>query len=238
MVLVLLKLRLIPKFSLAGITTKEATNSEVRSSILHLRTSSSSAPTTTTNTVDSQLSVPIQTQTLNTEPTTINLQPITIQPIEPTLPTQPTQPDPVATIYVVTVQLVNGANKFLIDGQVAPQLNFVYGNIYIFDQSDASNSGHQIQITELPEPGNPVSYSTTTSRPGERDSSYCYQPQNANKVLYYLCQPHDKYKSNNVSDTATIQPIVDPTPPGVSPVVDSDDEENTLPVTTLQTQQQ
>ena len=37
----------------------------------------------------------------------------------------------------------------------------------------------------------------------------------------------------NVSDTATIQPIVDPTPPGVSPVVDSDDEENTLPVTTL-----
>ena len=159
---------------LAGITTKEATNPLASAPpnpppAPPSPGTSSSSTTTTTNTVDSQLSVPIQTQTLNTEPTTINLQPITIQPIEPTLQ-QPTQPDPVATIYVVTVQLVNGANKFLIDGQVAPQLNFVYGNIYIFDQSDASNSGHQIQITEVPQPGNPVSYSTTTSRPGERDS--------------------------------------------------------------------
>ncbi len=30
-----------------------------------------------------------------------------------------------------------------------------------------------------------------------------------------------------------IQPIIDPAPPGVSPIVDSDDDENTLPVTTL-----
>ena len=32
---------------------------------------------------------------------------------------------------------------------IAPQLDFVIGNIYIFDQSDSSNVGHQIQITEL-----------------------------------------------------------------------------------------
>ena len=62
-------------------------------------------------------------------------------------------------------------------------------------------------------------------------------PQNANKVLYYLCQPHGINMGNqiNVSDTSTITPIVDPTPPGVSPIIDPNDNSNTLPVTTFST---
>ena len=229
---------------IAGVITKEVTFS---STPPPPSPTSSSTNTLSTNTVNSQLSVPQQTQTLNIQPTTVNLtpitvrpQPITVQPIQPTLPTQPTQPQPVGTIYIVTVQLVNGVNKFLIDGQVAPQLDFVIGNIYIFDQSDSSNVGHQIQITELPEPGRPVDYSTTTGRPGERDSKVTVTiQQDANKVLYYLCDLHGINMGNQINvlneEPVTIQPIVDPTPPGVSPIVDSDDEENTLPVTTLST---
>ena len=100
---------------LAGITTKEATNPIASAP----PAPPSSAPTTlSTNTIDSQISVPQQIQTLNTQPTTINLQPIV----------EPTDPDPVAIRYMVTVQEVNGDNKFLIDGEVAPQLNLGIGN--------------------------------------------------------------------------------------------------------------
>ena len=61
--------------------------------------------------------------------------------------------------HIVTVG-DNGGNKFKIDGAFNPILAFVKGNTYIFDQSDVTNSGHQIQISESPSGAN-TSYATS-----------------------------------------------------------------------------
>ena len=47
---------------------------------------------------------------------------------------------------VVTVQDVSGNDKFFIDTVQQPTLALTEGNVYIFDQSDASNAGNQLKI--------------------------------------------------------------------------------------------
>ena len=61
-----------------------------------------------------------------------------------------------ATItYTVTVatgtnQYSANVNKFYINGTVSPTLQLEEGNIYIFDQSDASNGGHPFRFSITP----------------------------------------------------------------------------------------
>ena len=201
---------------LAGITTKEGSNTDAS------KGGGSTGGSTGSNSViqNDPLSSQINQSTLSNILDPINIGiiknpildpgiikvPITVDPI-----------DPLTTIYLVTVETINGSNKFLIDGEVRPVLNFVVGNTYIFDQSGPSNLGHQLQITEEPHPGIPVGYSITIGEPGKNDSKVTITiPDIKNKVLYYLCLPHGTNMGNqiNVSDEITTLPIVEPEPPG------------------------
>jgi hypothetical protein len=47
----------------------------------------------------------------------------------------------------VTVQSVGGANKYFIDGVQQANLDLYEGNVYRFDQSDSSNSGHPLRFS-------------------------------------------------------------------------------------------
>ena len=49
--------------------------------------------------------------------------------------------------YTVTVQSVDGGNRYFIDGIQSPVLNLQEGNIYEFDQSHASNTGHPLKFS-------------------------------------------------------------------------------------------
>ena len=93
--------------------------------------------------------------------------------------------------HIVTVG-DNGGNKFKIDGNFNPTLRFVRGNTYVFDQSDATNSGHQIQISETASGGN-ASYVTTSG-----STTTVVVPNNAPNTLYYNCNPHGFSMGNSI----------------------------------------
>ena len=109
-------------------------------------------------------------------------------------------PPTTTTTHIVTVG-DNGGNKFKIDGAFNPTLSFVKGNTYIFDQSDATNSGHQIQISETPDGGN-TSYVTATGTPGSAGAkTTVVVPTNASATLYYNCNPHGSGMGNSINVT-------------------------------------
>ena len=49
--------------------------------------------------------------------------------------------------YTVTVQSVDGGNRFFIDGIQTPVLNLQEGNVYEFDTAHASNTGHSFKFS-------------------------------------------------------------------------------------------
>ena len=112
-----------------------------------------------------------------------------------------TPPPGTTTTHTVTVG-DNGGNKFKIDGAFNPILAFVKGNTYIFDQSDATNSGHQIQISETSGGAN-TSYATTVGTPGTAGAkTTVVVPTNAPGALYYNCNPHGAGMGNSIGVTS------------------------------------
>jgi len=110
-------------------------------------------------------------------------------------------PAPTTTTHTVTVG-DNGGNKFKIDDAFNPILAFVKGNTYIFDQSDATNSGHQIQISETSGGAN-TSYATTVGTPGTAGAkTTVVVPSNAPATLYYNCNPHGAGMGNSIGVTS------------------------------------
>ena len=117
-----------------------------------------------------------------------------------------TPPPATTTTHTVTVG-DNGGNKFKIDGAFNPILSFVKGNTYIFDQSDATNSGHQIQISET-QVGANASYATTVGTPGTAGAkTTVVVPTNAPGALYYNCDPHGSGMGNSISVTSPTNSI-------------------------------
>ena len=51
--------------------------------------------------------------------------------------------------FKVTVETVNGVEGYVINGEFQPNLELSPGIIYIFDQSDPSNLGHELQFSPL-----------------------------------------------------------------------------------------
>ena len=101
------------------------------------------------------------------------------------------------TTLVVTV--VNyGGNKFAIDGVTRPTLTLVRGATYIFDQADATNSGHVIQISETAAGAN-VGYATLTGTAGQAGAkTTVVVPYNAPDTLYYNCTAHGAGMGNSI----------------------------------------
>jgi hypothetical protein len=112
-----------------------------------------------------------------------------------------TSPPATTTTHTVTVG-DNGGNKFKIDGAFNPILAFVKGNTYIFDQSDGTNSGHQIQISETSGGAN-TSYATTVGTPGTAGAkTTVVVPTNAPGALYYNCNTHGAGMGNSIGVTS------------------------------------
>jgi len=105
------------------------------------------------------------------------------------------------TTYVVTV-VNSGGNKFAIDGVTTPILTMVRGSTYIFDQADATNDNHVIQISATAAGAN-VAYATLTGTAGQAGAkTTVVVPHNAPGYLYYNCTAHGAGmgKSINIVD--------------------------------------
>ena len=79
-------------------------------------------------------------------------------------------------------------NGFTIDGQQAPFLQLVPGQLYHFDQSDSTNSGHPLRLYE--DPAKEVAYTTgmtTNGTPGSSGAYTAFTPgESTPTILYYM----------------------------------------------------
>ena len=113
--------------------------------------------------------------------------------------------------YTVTVTTgnnaySNAANKFYVDGAVSPTLSVNTGTTYIFDQSDATNVGHKLRISTIPDgrhtPGGEeysngvfvVAWGTPGTATAQ--TSVYIEPDLANTNLYYYCNNHSGMGGN------------------------------------------
>ena len=97
--------------------------------------------------------------------------------------------------YTVTVQNVGGSNYFFVDGVQQKSLILAEGQTYIFDQSNASNSGHPFRLSETDNGthGGGVEYTTGVIYTGTAGGDGQLQfvvPSGAPSQLYYYCSVH------------------------------------------------
>ena len=94
--------------------------------------------------------------------------------------------------YVVTVASYASANKFYLDGTLQLALTFKKGTTYIFDQDDASNTGHPLKL--YTDAAKTTEYTTGVSFIGTPGSALARTifnvPTNAPATLYYQCGNH------------------------------------------------
>ena len=100
--------------------------------------------------------------------------------------------------YTVTVANVGGSNIFAINGSNNPVLTMKRGSTYIFNQADASNSGHPLAIKS--DAGG--SQTTTVSgTAGQAGATVMYQPAypSAPNDLRYYCTVHGNGMGNTIT---------------------------------------
>ena len=94
--------------------------------------------------------------------------------------------------YVVTVASYNSANKFYLNGVLQATIALKKGTTYIFDQDDASNTGHPLKLyTDATKTTEYTSGVTFTGTPGSALARTIFLvPSNAPATLYYQCGSH------------------------------------------------
>ena len=94
--------------------------------------------------------------------------------------------------YVVTVAAYSVSNYFYIDGVRQATLALKKGTTYIFDQDDASNTGHPLKLST--EANKTTEFTTVLSFIGTPGSALARTifnvPANAPATLYYQCGNH------------------------------------------------
>ena len=104
------------------------------------------------------------------------------------------------------------SNGYLLNGSVAPFIDFKVGNTYRFDQSAATNSTHPLRFYY--DAGRTTIYSTGVTTNGTPGASGAYTQivvsETTPNILYYMCSSHphmgnriDVHSSTNVIDTST-----------------------------------
>jgi len=92
--------------------------------------------------------------------------------------------------HAVTVVNDSGVNKFAIDGVTAPALTIRRGNTYIFNQDDASNSGHPIHFADSSN-SQITSGVTVTGTPGIYGAKTVFTvPNSIGAISKYYCTVH------------------------------------------------
>jgi hypothetical protein len=103
------------------------------------------------------------------------------------------------TTYTVTVASVGGSNVFVLDGSNNPTIQLDRGNTYIFDQSDASNSGHTLAFKN-----GSSSYTTgvtttgTAGQAGAKTTIIVDAGAPSSGLLYY-CVAHGNAMGNSIT---------------------------------------
>lgn len=95
----------------------------------------------------------------------------------------------------VTVQSVDGANKYFIAGVQQDTLELMESRTFRFDQSDSSNSGHPLRFSSTPNGthagGSEYTTGVTTSgTPGNAGAYTQIVVANSAPTLYYYCSVH------------------------------------------------
>ena len=90
--------------------------------------------------------------------------------------------------YAVTV-VNDGGNKFALGGVTAPAVSLLKNHTYIFDQSDNTNSGHQIAFKQGSGGASYTTGVTTTGTLGQAGSkdNYCHNCRYARPILLLCC---------------------------------------------------
>ena len=100
--------------------------------------------------------------------------------------------------YTVTVANVGGYNIFVINGVNNPVITMKRGSTYIFDQSDATNSGHPLAIKS--DTGG-AQTTTVSGTAGNAGATVTYQPAypSAPNDLRYYCTVHGNGMGNTIT---------------------------------------
>lgn len=107
------------------------------------------------------------------------------------------------TTYAVTVVNVGGVNVFALDGSNNPSIHLIRGNTYIFDQSNASNSGHPLAFKN-----GSASYTTgvtTTGTPGQAGAktTIVVDVDAPSSGLIYYCTVHGNAMGNSITSVTS-----------------------------------
>ena len=111
-----------------------------------------------------------------------------------------------ARTFKVTVVNVGGSNKYFIDGRQQDGLNLMKDrNLYFFDQSDSSNSGHPLRF--YLDAARSTLFSTnvfTTGTPGNAGAyTSIFVTNDGPTTLYYQCSIHA-----GMGGKANFQPVI------------------------------
>lgn len=126
-----------------------------------------------------------------------------IEPEEPTEPEEPVTPPLESSTLTVTVQNVGGTNVYFIDGVEKPELSLLTNNIYVFDQSHTSNTGHPIAFKDLSSAQLPYTQGVvSTGTPGTAGAKTTFTvPPNVPLILRYYCTVHGNAMGNTITFT-------------------------------------
>ena len=120
--------------------------------------------------------------------------------------------------YAVTVANVGGNNVFVLGGNNNPAVTLYRGFTYVFDQSDATNAGHQIAFKTAAGGSAYTTGVTTTGTAGSAGAKTEIVISDTTPAsLYYSCASHGDGMGNTVTmDTAHYIQKQTPIPPGSS----------------------
>ena len=125
-----------------------------------------------------------------------NFEPVTTTTTSTTTIADPADAETVT--YTVTVVNVGGSNIFAINGSNNPVLTMKRGSTYIFNQADASNSGHPLAIKS---DAGGAQTTTVSGTAGNAGATVTYQPAypSAPSDLRYYCTVHGNGMGNTIT---------------------------------------
>lgn len=132
------------------------------------------------------------------------------------------------TTYAVTVASVGGSNVFVLDGSNNPSIQLDRGNTYIFDQSDASNSGHTLAFKN-----GSSSYTTgvtttgTAGQAGAKTTIIVDAAAPSSGLLYY-CVAHGNAMGNSITTVTSNFAVVASNIGNINTVAGSNSDINSL----------